>query len=96
MTAADLEASRNISIIAAVSGFFVNDPVLLALRADQDKSSRWLVAFSMDSATYSSDYSSCLSLLLVFVLGTSFGVSFKALGSWIVTVLFKVAGFMSV
>ena len=44
------------------------DPVLLALKADQDKPSRWLVGFSMHSATYSSH-----SLLPVFVLGISLG-----------------------
>ena len=34
--AADLEASRNISIIAVVSGLVVGDQVLLALKADQN------------------------------------------------------------
>ena len=60
-----------------------SDLILLALKANQDKSSWWSVAFS------------CLSLLHVLVLGILFGVSFKALGSWIVIVWFKGAGFMS-
>ena len=66
--AADLESARKISIIAVVSGLVVSDPVLLALKADQDKPSRWSVTFSIHSATYSSHSSSFLSLLLVFVL----------------------------
>ena len=52
-------------------------------------------AFSMHSATYSKHSCSYLLLLLVFVRGISFGVFFRALGSWIVVVLFKVPGFMS-
>ena len=44
--AADLEPLKNISIIAVLSGLVVGDPALLALKADQDKSSQWSVAFS--------------------------------------------------
>ena len=49
----------------------------------------------MHLTTTSSHSPSFLSLLFVFVLGISFAVSFKALGSWVVIVLLKVAGFMS-
>ena len=80
--AVDLKSSWNIGIIIVVSGLVLGDLILLALKANQDKSSWLSVAFF------------CLSLLHVFVLGILFGVSFKALGSWIVIVWFKVVGFI--
>ena len=63
----DLESSQNISIIAVVSGLVVSDPVLLALKADQDKPSWWSVTFSMHSAIYSSRSSFCHSSFYLFL-----------------------------